>query len=435
MTKSSEAALGLLDELPRYDVKPGLERIDYLLKRLGRPDRDFRSVHIGGSNGKGSVVALLAGVLGRDHRVGEFVSPPLVDFSDRIKVAGEKVDSDSIAAGLEKLEEPVVELRSQGDEPSLFEAVTALAAWYFSREKVDLALLETGLGGKYDATNPVGQALVSVVTSVDLEHENLLGSSLEEIAAELVGLGKPEKPLVVGPTDFPRQVFEEGRREIGFELVQTETRTEVEIMDFDWESTRFRVRNSPFAELENDTLELGLLGTYQKRNLRTALTVLGELEKAGMAIEADEVRKGIRDAKWPGRFQLVENDPHLLLDGAHNRAATELLAREIERYGLLRPQSCRVRLVFSSLKDKNARGMLDSLSTVVDEIYLTELAGPRAAPLKALTTWSNQLGLDFSAISSPGDAIRIARDEAKRDDLICVTGSLYLVREAIISEL
>lgn len=435
MTKNPEKAFELLDRLPKYDVKPGLERIEFLLEKLGNPDKNFRAIHIAGSNGKGSVAAMLFGVLSQNHRVGEFLSPPLRGFSDRILVDSTRIDRTSLVEGASRLEKPIRELRQKGNEPSFFEAATALAAWYFSREEVDLALLEAGLGGRYDATNPLGQHLLSVITSVDLEHQNILGESIEEIARELAGIAKPNRPLIIGPIeDRHEAVFDQECLEKDCSPIYSGEETAVSLGDFSWNGSLFEVNRSNIPELEGKTLELGLAGTYQEKNLTTALTVLGSLKDPEFSSDPEGIRTGLKRARWPGRFQLLEKNPHLIVDGAHNEPAARLLADELRQYLPLRPEGAKTRLVFSGLKDKDIKGMLSALKPVVDEVYLTELDLPRAAPLKGLEKWADQIGLGYRGIHSPKKAIKIAKEGAKPEDLICITGSLYLVREAMGNE-
>ncbi|MFB6290568.1 MAG: folylpolyglutamate synthase/dihydrofolate synthase family protein [Candidatus Bipolaricaulia bacterium] len=435
MIKNSEEAFELLDSLPKYDVKPGLERIDYLLKELGNPDDNYPTIHVAGSNGKGSVAAMLFGILHRNHRVGEFLSPPLRGFTDRITVDGKPITQASIVEGIEELTGPIRDLQRENNEPSFFEATTALAAWYFNRREIDLALLEAGLGGRYDATNPVGKPVLSVITSVELEHQNILGNSLEEIAWELAGIAKQGKPLILGPLENSSDgAFRKECNEKGCRLMSSEENTEIKLRDFNWNSSQFEIVKSPIKDLEGEILRLGLAGTYQEKNLRTVLTVLGELAETEFGVKPDEIKAGLEDASWPGRFQLLERDPHLLVDGAHNQAAAKLLAGELRQYLQLRPQGAKIKLVFSGLKDKNLKGMLSALNPEVDEIYLTELDFPRAAPLSALERWSSQVGLNYRGIRLPEEAIKIAKEGANKEDIVCITGSLYLVREAIRSE-
>lgn len=435
MINSQKEALGLLENLPKYEVKPGLERIKFLLNSLGHTDEDFRSIHIGGSNGKGSVLALLSGVLGQKYRVGEFLSPPLIDFSDRIKVNGENIGKSAIVEGMNLLEQPIEQLKQGGDTPSLFEAATALASWYFSEKGVDLALLEVGLGGRYDATNPVGRPLVSTVTSVNLEHQNVLGETLEEIAGELAGIAKQGRPLIVGPSaNIPDDVFRAECREKGCDLLYAGAKADLTLLDFDWGTSRYEVNRSPISQLQGETVEIGLPGSYQKRNLITALMVLGTLTETEFAVNPGEIIGGLKRANWPGRFQLLKKNPHLLVDGAHNKSAAVSLAKEIESYGHLRPPTHETILVFSALKDKNVQDMLSALKPVVDTTYLTELNHARATPLTALKKWSNQIDLNYREVASPTEAVNIAEEQASDEDLICVTGSLYLVREAILNE-
>lgn len=435
MNKDRVEALSLLESLPKYEVKPGLSRIEYLLESIGNPEENFASIHIGGSNGKGSVLALLSGVLGSRFRVGEFVSPPLVDFSDRIRVNGENIDDSSLIEGISTLAGPLEDLRGRGDPPSLFEAATALSARYFAEQGIDLALMEAGLGGRYDATNPIGRPLLTTVTSVDLEHQNLLGKTIEEIAGELAGLAKSGKPLVIGPAgEVPEEVFRAECREKNCKLIFAGEETSLNLLNFDWESSIFEVEKTPIEALTGKELEIGLPGTFQEQNLVTALSVLAELEDTEFSMTPDYITSGLKKSEWLGRFQLLEENPHLLVDGAHNEAASAALAEELKSYGRLRPDNCTTSLVFSALKDKDVKGMLSDLAPVVDRIYLTELDHRRAAPLRALETWANQLGLSYTLVSEPREAFKIVKEEAKEEDLICVTGSLYLVREAILSE-
>ncbi len=435
MNKELDPALSLLESLPKYDVKPGLDRIRHLLDGLGNPEEDFRSIHIAGSNGKGSVLALLSSVLSSDFRVGEFVSPPLVRFSERIRVDGTEIEAAAIAEGINSLEEPLEELRRRDDPPSLFEATTALAAWYFSEAGVEVGLMEAGLGGRYDATNPVGDPLVAAVTSVDLEHQFLLGETIEEIAEELSGIAKPGKPLVVNASvPETKRVFRGECREIGCELSFVEEETELELLDYDWYGSSYTVESSSVDSLEGRKIEIGLPGTYQKRNLATALSTVAALEGTSFYPQPEDVVSGLKDSSWPGRFQLLEEDPHFLVDGAHNEAAIEVLVEELELYRNLRPEGRKIRVVFTALKDKNLEGMLAKLGSVADELYLTELDHQRAFPLEALTERAEKLDLNFKVVDSPREAFKIVRKEAEPADLIPVTGSLYLVREAIVSE-
>lgn len=436
MIKNPDEALSLLESLPKYDVKPGLSRINYLLESLNNPEENFASIHIGGSNGKGSVLALLSGVLSRKYRVGEFVSPPLVSFSDRIKVDGEGIEGSSLVEGVTHLEGPLEELRERGDPPSLFEAATALGAWYFQEKDIDLALMETGLGGRYDATNPVGRPLLTTVTSVDLEHQNLLGQTLEEIAGELAGLAKPGRPLVIGPSgESTEGVFQTECRKKECEVFFADREVNLELLEFDWEGSRFAVKDSPIDHLVGGKVEIGLPGSYQKNNLSTALSSLAHLNNTDFSVEPGEITSGLKEAKWPGRFQLLRRDPHFLVDGAHNEAASAVLAKELKRYGELRPENHDKFLVFSALKDKNLGGMLGKLGNVSDRTYLTELDHRRGVPLGGLETAASQLDLDYRLVSEPREAFKIVKEEAKPEDLICVTGSLYLVREAILSDI
>ncbi|MBS3812485.1 bifunctional folylpolyglutamate synthase/dihydrofolate synthase [Candidatus Bipolaricaulota bacterium] len=433
MIDSLDEALTYIKGLPKVDVKPGLSRVKRMLDSLGSPHREYRSVHIGGSNGKGSVLALLQGVLSPSLRLGEYVSPPLIGFAGRIKVDGKEIPDDSIVRGIKKLRKPIEELIEEGNGPTLFEAATALASWHFAESGVDLALMETGLGGRYDATRPVGNSVLSVVTSVDLEHTDILGDTIEEIATEIAGIATGNAPLVLGPSkNAPLEIFAGECERTGCEVVPGDEVTDLKLRDFNWERSRFEVRKSNIAGLTGETVELGLLGTYQERNLTTALTALGELSTRGYSLPISQVKHGLRGVSWEGRFQLLQQEPFLIVDGAHNPAAAAYLAEEIKRYGLLLPEDHRTTVVFSALKDKPVPEMLETLSRVTERFVITELDNPRAESLKDLGEAAETLSLNYKLEPSPKKAIELAIEESERSDLICITGSLYLVREAFV---
>lgn len=423
--------LSFLNNLPKVDVKPGLYRVERLLDSLGNPQQSYRSIHIGGSNGKGSVLAILSGGIRDSYRVGEFVSPPLTDFSDRIKVDGLNIDKKSIITGVNKLREPIKKLRDEGNEPTLFEVATALASWYFDDKGVEIALMEVGLGGRYDATKPIGKQLMSIVTSVDLEHQEILGDTLEDIAGEIAGIATPNSPLVLGPVeDFPMTIFMDECDAVSCRIKRSSKLTQVNLRDFNWKHSRFAVEKSKISELESETVELGLLGTFQEFNLTTALTALGELKERELTFSSKNLLTNLRNLDWPGRFQLVRENPHLVLDGAHNLAAVELLTKEIARYGLLLPENSRTTVVFSSLADKPAKEMLAQLSGSVDNFIITRLESPRGAKLPRLREMAEDLSLNYELEKSPQEAFDRALNKARSSDLIVFSGSLYLVREA-----
>ncbi len=433
MIDNLEEAVSYIKELPKIDVKPGLSRVNHLLDSLGNPEKDFRAIHIAGSNGKGSVLALLSSVLGKLIKLGAFVSPPLVEFSDRIKVNDKNIDAESITLGIKKLVAPIEQLKDQENTPTLFEAATALAAWYFSEQNVELALLEVGLGGRYDATKPVGNSIMSIVTSVNLEHQNVLGDTLEQIGGEIAGIAFPNTPLILGPDEhINMNIFERECDKQNCKLIPTDEVTEVKLTDFDWHHSRFKVRKTNLSGLTGERIRLNLLGTYQEFNLSTAITALGELEKKGFLINKKNVIEGLQDVTWPGRFQILTTNPHVILDGAHNPAAVSLLGKELDRYQLLMPEDCQIILLFSALRDKPIEQMLREFIPHIDRLILTQINHQRAASISYLDKIAKKLDVNYEGIPEPREAFSKVLMEADSKDMICVSGSLYLVREALI---
>ena len=369
-------ARSLLDRLPRFEVKPGLCRTERLLGGLGRPERAFPAVHVGGTNGKGSVVAMLDAVLRQaGHRVGRFTSPELIDFRDRIAIDGEWLSEAEWAAGIERMVDKLVD---SADPPTQFEAITAIAFDAFSRRAVDIALVEVGLGGRFDATNTV-RPLVSVLCNVSLDHSAVLGTSIEEIAWEKAGIAKSGIPFLYGElvTEAENVVLAECE-DVGAVPIPA-AEFDVARTHVDWETATYRVTRPGFPEL----IESALLGGYQRENLRFVLAVIELLRDRGFDISNPAVLAGLRDARWPGRFEVVRRRPNVVLEGAHNVAGAERLAADIETFA---PERGQRHLLLGMLADKDVEGIGHALADAFDRAALCASDSPRALPVERLRT-------------------------------------------------
>ena len=413
------AAHALLDRLPRFEVKPGLERVRRLLEALDHPEQDFPAIHVAGTNGKGSVVAMLARVLVHAGlRVGRYTSPQVIDFRDRIAVNRAWIPEEALAEGVSRLQRAIAE----GDTPSQFEAITALALEHFARCDVDLAVVEVGLGGRFDATNVVSPIL-TILTNVALDHQWILGETIEQIAWEKAGIAKAETPLLHGSLEAPaRDVVLAECTAVGAESVPAES-IDVERVGADWDVARYR------ATLSGRGIEfdLPLLGGYQKENLRIVLRAIEILREQGRRVTDEAVVEGLHAVEWPGRFEVLRRNPTVVLEGAHNVDGARRLAADIASRV---PDRARRHLLFGVLEDKDAEGMLDALAPIFGRLALCESSSPRALPAAELQERAEARGLDSAWYHSLDEALAEVLPSLGEGDVLVVAGSLTVVAEA-----
>jgi dihydrofolate synthase/folylpolyglutamate synthase len=403
-----DQAIAYLKQLPHTEVKPGLERIQALLERVGNPHERLQAVHIGGTNGKGSVAVMIASVLQRaGYRVGLYTSPHLISYCERIQINGAPIAEDEFAHIADELM-PIAD--AMADKPTQFEFMTALAFLYFLRQKIDIAVIEVGLGGRFDATNVI-TPMVSVLTNVELDHTDLLGETLEQIAWEKAGIAKRGVPLVTG--ERKPNALEVIAREcaaVGAPLIPARQRARR--TDFTWEYQEFEVWGEGKVRMK-------LLGGYQRENLNVALEAL-EVLRQSLKIPHEALVRGLEQASWPGRFEVVQREPYIILDGAHNphaaRALREDVRRYRERYALHKSA-----LLFGVLRDKAYQTMAEILFPDFDEIVLVKPDSPRALEPRALLSWAPAAKI----CDTISEGLDVAR--ASGAELICVTGSLYVI--------
>ena len=414
------AARSLLARLPQLEVKPGLDRTRRLLESLGRPERTYPAIHVAGTNGKGSVVAMLDSILrSAGYRVGRFTSPSLVDFRDRITVDGEWIEEEELASLTGRIE-PI--LSATGDRPTLFEALTAIGLAHFAEKGVDLAVVEVGLGGRFDATNLV-EPILTVLTNVELDHTEILGETIEKIAWEKAGIAKPEIPLLVGSlNDRAWPAVRAESDAIGAPIVKAEE-LGIEREGSDWEKARYAIARDGLPE----RIELPLIALYQAENLRTVLCAVELLRERGIAIDGEAVSKGLASVSWPGRFEVIRQDPIVILDGAHNVAGARGLAESISA---LVPERSRCHLLLGVLSDKDAPGIVDALVPRFIDVYISRSSSPRALPPDELARQMAGASIPFKCYDSIEEGLEAALASINSDEVLVVAGSLTVVREA-----
>ena len=425
--------------LQRFGIKLGLANITSLLKHLGDPHVGLPSVHIAGSNGKGSTAAFLTSILRQaGYRVGLYTSPHLVDFSERIQVDGTPISTDRVVELTERIrgivekmtrdgelclpsgaEVPPVGFDPQKNTITFFEFTTAMAFLHFRESKVDLAVLETGMGGRLDATNVI-DPILCLITTIAPEHQQYLGKTLIEIAQEKAGIIKPERPLLT--------VARQARVLALFRQKCQELRSPFYVRGKDFSAKELKPQLIHFRGRSHEwsKLHLGLAGSHQVINASLALAGVEVLMESGFALHEEHLRKGLAETKWPGRLELVREHPGILLDGAHNPSATHVLRKALKK-GFPRH---RLILVLGIMADKDIPKMMADLVPLADLVILTRPRMDRAASLEDLGAQASPFQKPVVEVAGVDQALSGALEEAKGEDLILVTGSLFTVGEA-----
>ncbi len=423
-----EQALDRLYRRHNFGIKLGLEMAEAIAQELGHPERAFAAIHVAGTNGKGSVCAMVDSVLrAAGFRVGLYTSPHLIRFNERIRVNGETVTDDELAELLAVVEPATARAEAAlGREATFFEITTAMAFEHFRRRGVTLVVLETGLGGRLDATNIV-TPLLSVITPISLEHTQHLGPDIASIAGEKAGIIKPGRPVVCGEQpDDAAVVFGRTARERGCRLTAASERVAVRRVVQTIEGQRVRIES---ADVDYGTVDLALLGRHQLGNAALAVAALEEAAALlGPPLAPDAVRRGLEEARWPGRCQLLGWETPTILDGAHNPAGGRVLAETLKDLMKGRPLG----LVVGMCSDKDARSFLGNFGKV-RRCWTVPLRTERGVPPADLAALARSAGIgQVEVAASLGEALDQSLAWAKAEaGALCVAGSLYLVGEVL----
>jgi dihydrofolate synthase/folylpolyglutamate synthase len=396
----------------RAGMRPGRERIEAMLDAIGHPERAFTIAQVGGTNGKGSICAMLAAALqAAGRRVGLYTSPHLAHYRERIRVDGRPVSEADFVDGVDALGTLITRL-----DLTVFEAGTALALDHFCRERVEVAVLEVGLGGRLDATT-VGQPRVVVLGPIDYDHQHELGDTLTLIASEKAAIIRSGAAFSARQDPEAEAVIVRRAAEVGVPLSREGRELHVTPLGFTLEAQRLHLEGPDWRFPD---MACGLLGVYQPGNALLAAAAARELG-------ADEpaIRAGLRGARWPGRFQIFRRDPPVILDGAHNPAGARALAASLRAYFPGRP----VIFIVGIMADKDAGGILAALRPLAARIILTASGNPRAAAPETLRALlPPEVRVDIAR--SPRDALAAATPEDPRE-LVCVAGSLSLIGDVL----
>jgi dihydrofolate synthase/folylpolyglutamate synthase len=409
-------------------AQPGysLRHVEELLNRMGDPQLAARTIHIAGTKGKGSVATMIAQALSSSgYKTGLYTSPHLHTLRERISVDGSLISEAEFAAAMAEIKPFIESMKHDTSFRQLtyFEALTALAFAYFKKKQVDFQVLEVGLGGRLDATN-VAWPVVCIITSISLDHTQLLGNSLEEIAREKAGIIKSGCWVVISPQpEEAASVISDICREREAKIVQVGK-------DVTWHKIGGDLHQQSLViegRMGKHQVSIPLLGDFQLENAAAAVAALEILTSAGFAISAADIAQGLARVKWPGRFQILQQHPTVLVDGAHNVASMKRLVSNIKAYFNYQ----RIFLVFGISCDKDIPGIVNELVPLSPQVIVTRTTHSRAAPLSTLAAEFSKRGIEPEIRETVTEAISRALSLADRTDIVCVTGSLFIVAEAL----
>ena len=417
-----EQALDYIHGTYKFGSKLGLENITGLLHRLGDPHRKFKSIHVGGTNGKGSVTSLLTHVLIEEgYKVGMFISPYLERFTERIQVNLKEIQPDELARITAVVKTKVDEMLMDGmNHPTEFEIVTAIGFVYFAEQQVDYAVVEVGLGGRLDATN-VLDPIVSVITSISYDHMAILGNTLDRIAYEKAGIIKPGRPAVSYPqAPEAMEVLRNIAQQRNAPLYEVDSdgivihSSDIERQTFDY----------TFGGSTYSNVDIRMTGRHQVVNAATALTALTVLKQQGVKITNTSIYNGMKKAVWPGRIEILKRQPYIIIDGAHNANGAQALARALKEYFAGR----QVIMVISVSGDKEADAILKELCPLAESVIVTRYDGPRAMDPCQLADrvkyyFSNHISVEYDVEK----AIQTGLEMVRPDGVLLFTGSLFLI--------
>ncbi|MBN2460787.1 MAG: bifunctional folylpolyglutamate synthase/dihydrofolate synthase [Candidatus Cloacimonetes bacterium] len=405
------------------NVKLGLERMNSILQEMGNPNTKLKGIHIAGTNGKGSTAAMCEAIsIAQGLKTGLNTSPHLVDYRERLRVNGKKIIQKELMDTYREWEYVF-----EKNEASFFEITTAMAFYHFRKNNIQNAIFEVGLGGRLDGTNPF-QSTVTVITSISRDHTKSLGRSITKIATEKAGILKQGIPLILGKVSYQAaNIIESIAKERSVPIIKYGK-------DFTISNIRSRITGTWFdyncAELQLKNIMTNLIGSHQAYNAALAITASKKLfELTGYEFREDLLRRGLRSVHWQGRLQLFQKNPYVLIDGAHNEEGVKTLLNSLS---ILFPDKKFI-FVLAILRDKNLNLIFKRLTTASKKMYISKNKSNRAAEIADEEKYVKKYGGDYEIRDNVIEAARAAINNATRDDVIIITGSLYTISEILAS--
>lgn len=412
-------ALEYIHTTYRFGRKLGLENISKLLELLGKPQEKLNIIHVAGTNGKGSTCSFISRILQEGgYKVGLYTSPFLETFNERIRINGEDIKDDDLGRVTAIVKEKADEMVASGyNHPTEFEIVTAIAFYYYYEQAVDYLVLEVGMGGRFDATNVI-RPLLSVITSISLDHIDYLGDTLGKIAYEKAGIIKENIPLVLYPQEKEAESVIEEVAASKNALVYKVNSDQIKIKETSLEGQTFEIPE--FGELKTS-----LIGEHQVKNAFTAFTAISLLRKNGVKLEDEAIRRGIENTRWAGRLELMKKNPTIIIDGAHNEEGAQALGRAIDEY----MGDKNIKLVLGMLSDKDVDKVTSILVPRVKRVIATVPDSDRALSADELKAKILKFEKEVISIPNISDAVDYSIKESNKDDVIIFAGSLYMIGE------
>ena len=416
--------ISYINSIERFGSRPGLVRVQNLLRRLGNPEKNLKVIHVAGTNGKGSVSTMISYILEKSgYDVGMYTSPHLENYNERIKINNKDISDEEFATAGEKIIKACQECVENNEEhPTVFEFLTAMALLYFDEQSVDFVVLEVGLGGRYDATNVIENPLLSVITSISMDHMDVLGDSIESIAFEKAGIIKKNCSTVLFfPNNKVYNIIKSVCESLNSQLYYVSD-MHIQNVRHSIEGITFSI-NTDFYSYKD--LKVSLIGEHQIYNTALVLLAVEVLRNKGIEISEENVRIGLEECYWPGRLEIVGKNPLVLLDGAHNEEAALRLRDSVETYFNNR------RLIFmiGVFADKDYQNILHIMAPLADLIITLTPDNPRALPSDKLALDAKKYCCKVIDGENVRRALEIACNEAEENDVILAFGSLSFLGE------
>lgn len=413
-----EEALKYIHGTHKFGMKLGLQNISKLLELMGNPHRHMKNVHVAGTNGKGSTVAFISSVLVEaGYRVGIYISPYIERFTERIRVNDKDIGREDLGRITGFVRGKVDMMLREGEShPTEFEIVTAIGFQYFHEMQCDVVVLEVGLGGRFDSTNVIDTPLVSVITSISLDHTGILGDTLPRIAFEKAGIIKSGGDVVVYPqADEVEKVFEEVCIQRGARLRKADF-NRIHI-------SGYGIDGQTFSYKDFQSLRISLLGEHQTKNAVLAVEALLLLQEKGFNISGDSIRRGLERARWPGRMEVLSRNPVFIIDGAHNKEGAEVLYNTLRTYF---PQK-KVIFIIGVLQDKDYKSMIETVLPLAGSFITVTPENERALPAEKLAIIIRSYCKKVLISDTIEEAVRTSLQISSEDDIVCAFGSLYYI--------
>ncbi|MBI6873703.1 bifunctional folylpolyglutamate synthase/dihydrofolate synthase [Clostridium aciditolerans] len=433
-----DEAMQYITNTAKFGVNLGLGKTEKILEFLGNPHKKLKCIHLAGTNGKGSTTAMITQILvDAGYKVGMYTSPYLEVFEERIQINGENISKEELSEAVTEVSNSVNKVVELGYEhPTEFEIITCTMFYYFSKKNVDFAIIEVGLGGRLDSTNVIepfysnkdGGVLASVIASISYDHMQVLGNTLEEIAYEKAGIIKNGVPVIMYPQQKEaEEVIEKVCFERGCKLIKVPNNCVEYLEDnnikIDNQSTKYSQNIKLQTNESTYYIELALLGKHQLLNCATAVFVIEELIKQGTNISIDSIINGLKTVKWIGRLEVIRNKPLVIIDGAHNIDGISKLKENVELYFKYNKMT----LILGILADKEVDSMVNTIVPLADRVIAVTPNSYRAESAEELKNVIQKYNTKCEAVENYKDAYELALSYCNDDDLLLISGSLYMI--------